>query len=69
MAEIKEEMRKLADWTMQKFKDAMIAKEKYTVQWMQYLNAWNNSLYTDQATPSYKSNQSSNFIFSTITFT
>lgn len=66
MAEIKEEVRKLADWTMQKFKDSMVAKEKFTIEWMESLNAWNNSLFTDQATPSYKSNQSSNFIYSTI---
>ena len=51
---------------MQKFKDAMLAKEPYTERWLNYLNAWDNSLYEDQSTPSYKTNHVSNFIYSTI---
>ena len=66
MAEIKEAEKALASWANQKFKDAMMAKETKTAEWMEYLNAWNNSLYEDQSVPSYRSNQSSNFIYSTI---
>lgn len=66
MAEIKEVEKELASWATQKFKDAMVAKSAKTAEWMDYLNAWNNSLYEDQSVPSYRSNQSSNFIFSTI---
>lgn len=66
MAEIKQEEKTLASWGLQKFKDAMLAKEPYTSRWMTYLNAWNNSLYEDATTASYKSNQISNFVFSTI---
>ena len=44
----------------------MVAKEPYTARWLNYLNAWDNSLYEDQSTPSYKTNHVSNFIYSTI---
>lgn len=66
MAEIKDAERALASWGLTKFRDAMSAKEVTTTRWMNYLNAWNNSLYEDASTPSYKSNQISNFIYSTI---
>lgn len=66
MAEVKEVEKDLASWATQKFKDAMVAKATKTAEWMEYLNAWNNNLYEDQSVPSYRSNQSSNFIFSTI---
>lgn len=66
MADMNEQEKALASWGSQLFKDAMSAKEKYTSNWMNYLNAWNNSLYENQTTASYKSNQISNFIFSTI---
>lgn len=61
-----EQEQKLADWSLQKFKENMLAKEPYASRWMTYLNAYNNSLYENQSMPSYKSNQISNFIFSTI---
>ena len=51
---------------MQKFKDAMLAKEPYATRWLNYLNAWDNSLYENQSAPSYKTNHVSNFIYSTI---
>lgn len=66
MAESNEQEKALASDIAQKFKDAMLAKESITAAWMEYLNAWNNSLYEDQSVPSYRSNQNSNFIFSTI---
>lgn len=44
----------------------MIAKEPYTSRWLNYLNAWDNSLYDDISSPSYKTNHVSNFIYSTI---
>lgn len=66
MAEIKDEERALADWTNQKFKDAMVAKQPTTEKWLTYMSAWDNSLYEDATTASYKSNYNSNLIFSTI---
>lgn len=66
MAEIKDEEQKLASWTLQKFKDAMNAKENITANWLEYMNAWNNALYENQSAPSYKSNHVSNLIYSTI---
>ena len=64
--EIPEEERKLASKAMQMFKDAMIAKEPYTAKWLEYLNAWDNSLYENSSAASYKTNHVSNFIYSTI---
>lgn len=66
MAEINEQEAKLAAWCQQKFKDAMTAKERFTEEWMNYMNAWNNSLYEDQSTPDYRSNYITNYIYSTI---
>ena len=57
---------KLASWTHQKFKEAMLAKQDYTDRWMQYLNAWNNDLYEKSSAPAYKTNHVSNFIYSSI---
>ena len=51
---------------MKKFREAMLAKQSYTERWFTYLNAWNNSLYENQNTPSYKTNHVSNFVYSTI---
>lgn len=64
--EIPEEEKKLASWTHQKFKEAMLAKAPYTDRWLQYLNAWDNSLYENIHSPSYKTNHASNFIYSSI---
>lgn len=66
MAELKEEEKELANWTLQKFKDAMTAKDPYVVRWMEYLNAWNNTKYEESSSKAYKSNYVSNFIYSTI---
>lgn len=66
MAEVNEREAKLAAWCQQKFKDAMTAKERFTTEWMNYMNAWNNSLYEDQSTPDYRSNYITNYIYSTI---
>jgi len=66
LAEINEQEKKLAEWTLQKFKDAVSAKEPITAKWMQYMQAWDNSLYEDASVPSYRSNYISNLIFSTI---
>lgn len=66
MAELNELEKQLASWSMQKFRDAMMAKAAKAEEWMEELNAWNNSLYEDQSAPSYKSTQTSNFIFSAI---
>lgn len=62
----KEYEKKLASWCNQKFKDAMSAKEKFAEEWMNYLNAWNNSLFEDQSVPKYRSNYTTNYIYSTI---
>lgn len=64
--EIPSEESKLADWTNQKFKEAMIAKESYTEKWLEYLNSWDNELYENSHSPSYKTNHVSNFIYSSI---
>ena len=61
-----EEQKKLASWCNQKFKDAMIAKQQTTEEWFTYLNAYNNSLYTDKKVPDYRSNYCNNLIYSTI---
>ena len=66
VSEIPTEERNLASKGMQMFKEAMIAKEPYTTNWLEYLNAWDNSLYENIATASYKTNHVSNFIYSTI---
>lgn len=66
MAENNEQEKALVSDIAQKFKDAMLAKESTAASWMEYINAWNNNLYTDQSVPSYRSNQNSNFIFSAI---
>ena len=66
MADVNEQQKALASWATQKFRDAMLAKSPTTERWMTYLNAWNNSMYEDKSVPSYRSNQHSNFIFSTI---
>lgn len=59
------EQKLASDWS-HKFKEAMLAKEPYTTRWLTYLNAWDNSLYENAHTPSYKTNHVSNFIYSTI---
>ena len=64
--ELPESEKKLASEVYKKFKDAMVAKSSYTDRWLQYLNAWNNTLYENQYVPSYKTNHVSNFIYSTI---
>ena len=56
----------LANWTNQKFKEAMLAKEDYTGRWLKYLNSWDNTLYENVKKPSYKTNHISNFIYSSI---
>jgi hypothetical protein len=64
--EISEEEKKLAAWANQKFKDSMTAKEDTTAKWLDYMNAYDNSLYEDASIPSYRTNEVSNFIYSTI---
>lgn len=57
---------KLANWTYQKFKESMVAKEPYTSRWHEYLKAWSNDKYEQQTMPEYKTNHISNFIYSSI---
>jgi len=64
--EIPDKEKKLAADCLQRFKDAMLAKAPYTERWLEYLNAWDNSLYEQQNGPSYKTNHVSNFVYSTI---
>lgn len=61
-----EQEKNLVSKINEKFKDAMLAKAPYTERWMNYLAAWDNSLYEDKTVPNYRSNQHSNFIYSTI---
>ena len=64
--EIPEKDKKLASWILQKFKEAVTAKSEYSARWMEYLNAWNNQLYEKNDKPTYRTNHSSNFIYSSI---
>lgn len=64
--QIPEKEAKLAADCLQRFKDAMLAKAPFTERWLEYLNAWDNSLYEKHNGPSYKTNHVSNFIYSTI---
>jgi hypothetical protein len=34
----------------------MSAKQRFTEEWMNYMNAWNNSLFEDTSVPTYRSN-------------
>lgn len=64
--DVSESELKLSNWTYQKFKEAMVAKESYTSRWLKYLNSWDGSLYENVKKPSYKTNHISNFIYSSI---
>lgn len=64
--QIPDKEKKLASWTNQKFKESMVAKQSYTARWLDYLNAWDNTLYENIEKPSYKTNHVSNFIYSSI---
>ena len=63
---IPEKEKLLSSSVYQKFRDAMVAKSKYTERWLKYLNAWDNTLYEDKKVPSYRTNHVSNFIYSSI---
>ena len=49
-----------------KFKEAMIHKARETAEWHDYWDAYTGDYFKREYKPSYKSNQVSNFIFSTI---
>lgn len=62
----KEEEMKLANWTHLMFKNALIAKSDKTKKWKEYMSAYDGTYFSNSDLPDYKSNQISNFIFSTI---
>ena len=53
------------DWDY-KFKQAMVHKAPLTAEWYDYWDAYLGDFYTNSGKPEYKSDQISNFIFSTI---
>lgn len=63
---VPQQEKKLASWVYQKFKEAVVAKQKFTENWLTYYNAWNNTLFEKNDKPSYKTNHVSNFVYSTI---
>lgn len=61
-----EKERKLCDWVNTKFKQAYVAKAPLATKWQEYMKAYTGELFVDSSRPSYKSNEISNLIFSTI---
>ena len=61
-----EKERKLCDWVNTKFKQAYVAKSPLATKWQEYMKAYTGELFVDNSRPSYKSNEVSNLIFSTI---
>lgn len=61
-----EKERKLCDWVNTKFKQAYVAKAPLATKWQEYMKAYTGELFVDNSRPSYKSNEVSNLIFSTI---
>ena len=62
----KEEEQKVVDHWSDKFKRSMIHKSKETLEWKKYWSAYTGEMFLGSDKPSYKSDQISNFIFSTI---
>lgn len=56
----------LASWVYTKFKEAMVAKSEETKKWQNYIDAYYGDYFLNINKPEYKSDQISNFIFSTI---
>lgn len=61
-----EEDSKLVNYWHDKFKQSMIHKSKETMAWHDYWDAYTGEYYRKSDKPDYKSDQISNFIFSTI---
>ncbi len=59
-----EEKQNLADWTYQKFKASLTAKEPIAREWNKYIDAYNGK--RPGAKVDYKSDLKTNFVFSTI---
>lgn len=64
--EAKQKEINLANFTYVKFKEAMINKSSLTAEWRKYLDAYSGDYFKNANIPEYKSNQVSNFIFSTV---
>lgn len=60
-----EELKTVSYWH-DKFKQAMIHKSKETMEWHDYWDAYTGDYFKESDKPEYKSDQISNFIFSTI---
>lgn len=60
-----EELKTVSYWH-DKFKQAMIHKSKETMEWHDYWDAYTGDYFKENDKPEYKSDQISNFIFSTI---
>lgn len=60
------EENRLAGFVDTKFKEAMVAKGDLVKEWKTYMNAYNGEYFENQSKPDYKTNNVSNYIFSTI---
>lgn len=63
---ISEQEKNLVEWVYSKFKESYIAKQPLMKDWRKYIDVYTNKYFEDISKPEYKSNQISNFVFSTI---
>ncbi len=61
-----EKERKLCEWVHTKFKQAYVSKAPLMKKWKEYMSAYEGTYFNNESRPDYKSNQISNFVFSTI---
>lgn len=61
-----EEERKICEMVYTKFKQSYVAKAPIMTKWKEYMSAYEGDYFKDENKPDYKSNQVSNFVFSTI---
>lgn len=66
MSTEKEQESRTCEYWSTKFKEAMVHKAKETSEWYDYWDAYTGEYFNKDSRPKYKSNQVSNFIFSTI---
>ena len=58
--------KKLCEWVYTKFKQAYVAKAPLMTKWKEYMKAYEGTYFKNDNRPDYKSDQVSNFVFSTI---
>ena len=62
----KDSEKKLCEWVSTKFKQAYIAKAPIMENWKKYMSAYKGEYFVNKSKPEYKSDQVSNFVFSTV---